>query len=106
GMYGHMLEIPLQRIKVIEAGQTDQQARNMIADGERSSLLERVTALEDSNMRLRDTLGIERVRYDSLQRRLGYVEDEFIQIRELRAHESQRLWMMETFLMRSQSYRP
>ncbi|GKB81127.1 hypothetical protein Tco_0948022 [Tanacetum coccineum] len=39
GMYGHMLEIPLQKIEVIKAGQTDQQARNLIADDERSSLL-------------------------------------------------------------------
>ncbi|GJR40753.1 pentatricopeptide repeat-containing protein [Tanacetum coccineum] len=40
---------------------------------------ERVMALEGSNTRLRDTLGIERVRADSLQRRLGYVEDELKQ---------------------------
>ncbi|GJR99521.1 putative reverse transcriptase domain-containing protein, partial [Tanacetum coccineum] len=80
GMFGHMLVIPLQRIEDIEAGQTEQQARNMIADGERSSLLERVAALKSSNTRLQDALGIERVRADSLQRRLGYVEDEFKQI--------------------------
>ncbi|GJU32510.1 hypothetical protein Tco_1176099 [Tanacetum coccineum] len=91
GMYGHMLEIPLQRIEVIEVGQTDQQAKNMIVDGERSSLLERVVALESSNTRLRDALGINRVRADSLQRCLGYVEDEFRQIRELRAYESKRI---------------
>ncbi|GJU24079.1 hypothetical protein Tco_1162700 [Tanacetum coccineum] len=88
GMFGHMLVIPLQRIEDIEAGQTEQQARNMIADGERSSLLERVVALKSSNTRLQDALGIERVRADSLQRRLGYVEDEFKQIRELHAYES------------------
>ncbi|GJZ68820.1 hypothetical protein Tco_0632370 [Tanacetum coccineum] len=67
---------------------------------------EHVVALEGSNTRLRDALGIERVRPDSLQRRLGYVEDELRQVRELRAHESQRLWRMETFMMRTQDYRP
>ncbi|GJS32109.1 hypothetical protein Tco_0530491, partial [Tanacetum coccineum] len=51
-MYGHMIEIPLQRIVVIEAGQTDQQAKNMIVNGERSSLLERVAALKGINTRL------------------------------------------------------
>ncbi|GKB47367.1 putative reverse transcriptase domain-containing protein [Tanacetum coccineum] len=59
----------------------------MITDSERSSLSECVAALEDSNTRLRDALGIKRVRADSLQRRLGYVEDELRQIHELRAHE-------------------
>ncbi|GKC34846.1 hypothetical protein Tco_1047230, partial [Tanacetum coccineum] len=69
-------------------------------------LLERVVALEGSNTRLRDALSIERVRADSLQRRLGYVEEELRQVRELQAHESQRLWRMETFIMRTQDYRP
>ncbi|GJW35654.1 putative reverse transcriptase domain-containing protein [Tanacetum coccineum] len=54
-------------------------ARSLVADGERSSLLEHVVALEGSNIRLRDALGIERVRADSLQRCLGYVEDELRQ---------------------------
>ncbi|GJS31354.1 hypothetical protein Tco_0491974, partial [Tanacetum coccineum] len=56
----------LEQLEESVQGQTDQQARNMIADGERSSLLERVAALEGSNMRLQDALGIERVRADSL----------------------------------------
>ncbi|GJQ89649.1 hypothetical protein Tco_0000788 [Tanacetum coccineum] len=47
----------------------------------------RVAALKGSNTRLRDTLGIERVR-------------------ELRADKSQKLWRMETFLMRTHDYRP
>ncbi|GKC49617.1 hypothetical protein Tco_1072362 [Tanacetum coccineum] len=38
--------------------------------------------------------------------RSGYVEEELGQIRELRAHESQRLWRMETFMMRTQDYCP
>ncbi|GJY75135.1 putative reverse transcriptase domain-containing protein [Tanacetum coccineum] len=46
---------------------------------ERSSLLSCVVALEGSNTRLRDTIGVERVWADSLQRRLGYVEEELRQ---------------------------
>ncbi|GKD56245.1 hypothetical protein Tco_1289632 [Tanacetum coccineum] len=101
-MQDHILEMPIQRFMEIEAEQREQEARNLIADGERSSLLGRVAALEGNNTRLRDALGVERVRANSLQRRLGYVEDEFRQIRELRAYESQRLWRIKTFLMRSQ----
>nr|GEZ27950.1 hypothetical protein [Tanacetum cinerariifolium] len=66
----------------------------------------RVVALEGSNMRLRDPLGVKRVRADSLQRCLGYVEEELRQVHELRAHESQRLWRMETFMTRTHDYRP
>ncbi|GJS47463.1 hypothetical protein Tco_0597584, partial [Tanacetum coccineum] len=53
---------------------------------------EHVVALEGSNTRLRDALGIERVRPDSLQRRLGYVEDELRQRVEeaLAAQEANR----------------
>ncbi|GKA83049.1 hypothetical protein Tco_0789797 [Tanacetum coccineum] len=36
----------------------------------------------------------------------GMREDELKQVRELRVHESQRLWRMETFMMRTQDYRP
>ncbi|GJZ40392.1 putative reverse transcriptase domain-containing protein [Tanacetum coccineum] len=86
-MQDHILEMPIQRFMEIEAEQREQEARNLIADGERSSLLGRVAALEGNNTRLRDALGVERVRANSLQRRLGYVEDEFRQIRELRAYE-------------------
>nr|GEW92982.1 hypothetical protein [Tanacetum cinerariifolium] len=106
GMHDHLQEIPLQRIDDIESRQIEQEGRNLIAKGERSGLLGRVLALEGSNMRLRDALGVERVRADTLQRCLGYVEEELRQVRELRAHESQRLWRMETFMMRTQDYRP
>ncbi|GJR83348.1 hypothetical protein Tco_0154133 [Tanacetum coccineum] len=49
---------------------------------------------------------IERLRADSLQQRLGYLEDELRQVHELQAYESQRLWRMETFMMRTHDYRP
>ncbi|GJT74936.1 putative reverse transcriptase domain-containing protein [Tanacetum coccineum] len=77
GMYDHMQEIPFQRIDDIESRQREQEGRNLIVNGERSGLLERVVALE---------------------------EDELRQVHELRAHESQRLWRMETFMMRTQDY--
>ncbi|GKA58245.1 putative reverse transcriptase domain-containing protein [Tanacetum coccineum] len=70
-------EADAERIEDIEAEQTDLLARNLIADGKRSGLLDRVVALE---------------------------EDELRQLRELRAHKSQRLWRMETFKMRTQDY--
>ncbi|GJR70655.1 putative reverse transcriptase domain-containing protein [Tanacetum coccineum] len=37
---GHVMEIPLQRVEDIETGQRELEARNLIAGGERASLLE------------------------------------------------------------------
>nr|GEZ00467.1 reverse transcriptase domain-containing protein [Tanacetum cinerariifolium] len=79
-----------------ESRQREQEGKNLIADDERSSLLERIMALEGRNLGLRDALGIEKVRADSLQRRLGYVEEElrqfasFVLMRALAAQEANR----------------
>nr|GEV20252.1 reverse transcriptase domain-containing protein [Tanacetum cinerariifolium] len=53
-------EIPLQRIEDIKGGLTDQQVRNMITDGERSSLLEHVAVFKGSNTRHQNALSVER----------------------------------------------
>nr|GEX92419.1 reverse transcriptase domain-containing protein [Tanacetum cinerariifolium] len=45
-----------RRIYDMESRQREQEGRNLIADSERSSLLERVVALKGSNMSLRDAL--------------------------------------------------
>ncbi|GKC06981.1 ribonuclease H-like domain-containing protein [Tanacetum coccineum] len=48
-IYGHVIEIPLQRIEDIETGQRELEARSLIAGGERASLLDQVVSLERSN---------------------------------------------------------
>nr|GEX16155.1 hypothetical protein [Tanacetum cinerariifolium] len=65
GMYDHLQKIPLRRIDDIESRQIEQEGRNLIADSKRSGLLVHVLALEGSNTRLRDALGMERLRADS-----------------------------------------
>ncbi|GJW29012.1 hypothetical protein Tco_0045887 [Tanacetum coccineum] len=49
----------IEQLEKLEEGVQDQQARNLIVDDERSSLLERVAALECSNMKLQYALGVE-----------------------------------------------
>ncbi|GKD54802.1 hypothetical protein Tco_1288189, partial [Tanacetum coccineum] len=51
-IYGHIMEIPLQRLEDIESGQRELEARRLIASGERASFLDHITALERSNARL------------------------------------------------------
>ncbi|GKF58076.1 hypothetical protein Tco_0171613, partial [Tanacetum coccineum] len=54
-IYEHVMKIPLQRIEDIETGQRGLEARSLIADGERASLLDQVASLERCNTRLRGT---------------------------------------------------
>nr|GFA22553.1 hypothetical protein [Tanacetum cinerariifolium] len=63
-IYDHVIEIPLQRIEDIKTGQRELEAMNLIAGGERASLLEQVVSLERSNARLQDIMMMERVRVD------------------------------------------
>ncbi|GJY66442.1 reverse transcriptase domain-containing protein [Tanacetum coccineum] len=48
-IYGHVMEIPLQRVEDIETRQRELEARSLIVRGERASLLEQVASLERSN---------------------------------------------------------
>ncbi|GJS20663.1 hypothetical protein Tco_0449295 [Tanacetum coccineum] len=45
-IYGHVMEIPLQRVEDIKTGQRELEARSLIAGGERASLLDQVSSLE------------------------------------------------------------
>ncbi|GKF16568.1 hypothetical protein Tco_0061486, partial [Tanacetum coccineum] len=46
-IYGHVMEIPLQRIEDIEMGQKELEERSLIVGGERASLLEQVSAMRE-----------------------------------------------------------
>nr|GEV22648.1 hypothetical protein [Tanacetum cinerariifolium] len=59
GIYGHVIEIPLQRVEDIKTGQRELKARCLIACGERVSLLEKVASLKRSNARLRGIMMME-----------------------------------------------
>ncbi|GKA38072.1 reverse transcriptase domain-containing protein [Tanacetum coccineum] len=63
-IYGHVMEIPLQRVEDIETGQRELEVRSLITSVERYSLLEQVASLERSNARLRGILRMERARAD------------------------------------------
>ncbi|GJT98814.1 putative reverse transcriptase domain-containing protein [Tanacetum coccineum] len=65
-IYEHVIEIPLQRIEYIETGQRELEARSLITDRERASLLEQVASLERRNTRFEGTMMIERARVDRL----------------------------------------
>nr|GEU73778.1 zinc finger CCCH domain-containing protein 19 [Tanacetum cinerariifolium] len=99
-IYDHVIEIPLQRIKDIEMGQRELEARSLIVGGERASLLEQVTSLERSNARLRGTMMMERARADRFWRRMIFIESELRQIRRFCYYDKMRFRRLETIAAR------
>ncbi|GKE34549.1 hypothetical protein Tco_1453871, partial [Tanacetum coccineum] len=86
-IYGHVMEIPLQRVEDIETGQRELEARSLIAEGERASLLEQVASLERRNAGLRGTVMMESVRADRFRRRMSFIESELRQIHRFRYYD-------------------
>ncbi|GKE38313.1 hypothetical protein Tco_1461718, partial [Tanacetum coccineum] len=82
-IYGHVLEIPLQRVEDIETGQREFEARSLIAGRARASLLEQVASLERTNTRLQGTMIMESARADKFRRCMSFMESELRQIRRL-----------------------
>ncbi|GJT23192.1 retrovirus-related pol polyprotein from transposon TNT 1-94 [Tanacetum coccineum] len=105
-LYDHMKEIPIDRIASIEIGQRQLEVDSVIASAERAGLSSRVTVLERSNTRLRETLRMESVRANKLRRHLVFVEDKLRLICRSRYYERMRFRRFETFAARRMGFRP
>ncbi|GKB38771.1 hypothetical protein Tco_0883713 [Tanacetum coccineum] len=105
-IYGHVMEIPFQRVEDIKTGHRDLEARSLFASGERASLLDHVASLERSNARLRGTLMMESARADRFQRRMGFMERELRQIRRFCYYDRMSFRRLETFFARRLGFRP
>ncbi|GJX27177.1 reverse transcriptase domain-containing protein [Tanacetum coccineum] len=75
------VDVEDERVEDIKMGQRELEARSLIANGERASLLDHVTSLERSNARLRGTLMMESARADRFWRRMFFMERKLRQIR-------------------------
>ncbi|GJZ09829.1 reverse transcriptase domain-containing protein [Tanacetum coccineum] len=96
-IYDHVIEIPLQRIEDIETRQRELEARSLIVGRERASLLEQVASLKRSNVRLRGTIMMKRLRADRFRQRMRFMESELRQIRRFRYYDRMRFRRLETF---------
>ncbi|GJV20834.1 putative reverse transcriptase domain-containing protein [Tanacetum coccineum] len=92
--------MPDVRIEDIKTGQRELEARSLIADGERASLLDQVASLERNNARLRGTMMMERARADRFWRRVRFMESELRQIRRFRYYDRMQFRRLETFAVR------
>nr|GFD05712.1 hypothetical protein [Tanacetum cinerariifolium] len=76
------------------------EAMSLIDGGKRASLLDQVASLERSNARLRGTMMMERVRTDSIRRRVSFIESKLRQIHRFRYYDRMRFRRLETFTVR------
>ncbi|GJY30448.1 hypothetical protein Tco_0413943 [Tanacetum coccineum] len=99
-IFGHVMEIPLQRVEDIETGHKELEARSLIASGERAGFLDRVASLERSNARPRGTLRMESARVDRFRRNMSFMAGELRQIRRFLYYDRMRFRRLETFAAR------
>ncbi|GJS88247.1 hypothetical protein Tco_0770883 [Tanacetum coccineum] len=83
-----------------------EQARSLIAGGERASLLEQVASLETSNARLRGTMMMERARADRFWQRVRFMESELRQNCRFHYYDMMQFRRLETFAARRLGFRP
>ncbi|GJZ61187.1 hypothetical protein Tco_0617324 [Tanacetum coccineum] len=77
--YHHMSEVRIDRIVEIETVQRQLEADQLIASGERASMVERIESLRLENLKVRALLGVERDRVDNLRRHMSHSQEEFHQ---------------------------
>ncbi|GKG41218.1 hypothetical protein Tco_0470430, partial [Tanacetum coccineum] len=78
--YHHMFEVCIDRIIEIETVQRQLEAYQLIASGERASMVERIESLRLENLKVQAMLGVERDRVDSLRLHMSHSQEEFCQI--------------------------
>nr|GEY14102.1 hypothetical protein [Tanacetum cinerariifolium] len=86
-LYDHMHEIPVGRIKDIEAGQRGLEVDRLISRREMANMIGRIGILERDTMRLRGMLCVERERIDSLPLYMSRSQEEFCHIHRDRDEE-------------------
>nr|GEY28828.1 hypothetical protein [Tanacetum cinerariifolium] len=93
-------------VECLEQVEEEREARSLITGRERASLLENLTSLERSNVRLRGTMMMERARADRFRRRARFLESELRQIRRFCYYDEMRFRRLETFAVRRLGFRP
>ncbi|GJY76881.1 hypothetical protein Tco_0481997 [Tanacetum coccineum] len=89
--YHHMSEVRIDRIVEIETVQRRLEADQLIARGQRVSMIERIDSLRLENLKVRAMLDIERDRVNSLRLHMSLSQEEFRQVRRDRDDTRERL---------------
>ncbi|GKA51276.1 putative reverse transcriptase domain-containing protein [Tanacetum coccineum] len=77
----YMLEVRIDRITKIETTRRQLETSQLVASGERASLVERIRSLRLKYLKVRAMLSIERDRVDSIRWHMALSQEEFRQVR-------------------------
>ncbi|GKB17451.1 hypothetical protein Tco_0851374 [Tanacetum coccineum] len=104
--YHHMSEVCIDRIVGIETVQRRLEADQLIARGQRVSMIERIGSLRLESLKVRVMLDIERDRMNSLRLHMSLSQEEFRQVRRDRDDTRGRLRRLESYVERRLGFRP
>ncbi|GKA29021.1 hypothetical protein Tco_0715266, partial [Tanacetum coccineum] len=104
--YHHMSEVRIDRIVGIETVQRRLEADQLMARGQRVSMIERIDSLRLENLKVRAMLDIERDRVNSLRLHMSLSQEEFRQVRRDRDDTRERLRRLESYVERRLGFRP
>ncbi|GKF60148.1 hypothetical protein Tco_0176934 [Tanacetum coccineum] len=104
--YHHMSEIRIDRIVGIETAQRRLEADQLIARGQRVSMIERIESLRLENLKFRVMLDIKRDRVNSLRLHMSLSQEEFRQVRRDRDDTRGRLGRLESYVERRLGFHP
>ncbi|GKC51659.1 hypothetical protein Tco_1074404 [Tanacetum coccineum] len=101
-----MSEVRIDRITEIETTQRQLETSQLVASGERASLVERIGSLRLEYLKVRAMLSIERDRIDSLRWHMTLSQEEFRQVCRDRDDTRRRLKKLESYVERHLGFRP
>ncbi|GKE11244.1 hypothetical protein Tco_1414795 [Tanacetum coccineum] len=102
----YMLDVHIDRITEIETTQRQLETSQLVASGERASLVERIGSLRLENLKVRAMLSIERDHIDSLHGHMALSQEEFRQVRRDHDDTRRRLRRLESYVERQLGFRP
>ncbi|GJV77285.1 hypothetical protein Tco_1508869 [Tanacetum coccineum] len=104
--YHHMSEVHIDRIIGIETAQRRLEADQLIARGQRVSMIERIDSLRLENLKVRAMLDIQRDCVNSLRLYMSLSQEEFHQVCRDRDDTWGRLRRLESYVERRLGFRP
>ncbi|GKD37652.1 hypothetical protein Tco_1257859 [Tanacetum coccineum] len=103
--YHHMSEVRIDRIVGIETTQKQLEADQLIARGQRVSMIERIDSLRLENLKVRAMLDIERDRVNNLRLHMSLSHEEFRQVCRDCDDTRGRLRRLESYVERLLGFR-
>ncbi|GJU53275.1 hypothetical protein Tco_1226989 [Tanacetum coccineum] len=96
----YMSKVRIDRITEIKTTQRQLETSQMVAKGERASLVERIGSLRLEYLKVQAMLSIERDRIDSIRWHMALLQEEFRQVRRDRDDTRRRLRRLESYVER------